>query len=128
MSTRTDISLVVPSRTDPDDDVVDVDDVDEVTSSSALDVAKKKETFLSWCRLEPTWTTTSSTSRRRTDPDDNVVDVTSSSALDVVETRHFSRGVVRPDQYDDVVDVVVVVVGARRSWNGRRRGRHRCRR
>ncbi len=40
MSLRTVIVIVVSSRTDPDDDVVDVDEADDVTSSSALDVAE----------------------------------------------------------------------------------------
>ncbi len=66
------VVVVVVSRTDPDDDVVDVDDVDDVTSSSALDVVEIKLSsscllepiFFLLCRLEPTFSTTSSTSRR----------------------------------------------------------------
>ncbi len=73
VSSRTDMFLVVPSRTVLDDDVVDV------TSSSALDVVEIKDMFLVAVVV---------IGARRSGHEIKSLLSSSSSALDVVERSH----------------------------------------
>ncbi len=76
------IVVLQSSRTDLDDDVVDV----MSSSLSALDVVERKMIVVFYSSRTVFFAVVVVVSSR-TDPDDDVVDVTSFSALDVVELK-----------------------------------------